>query len=210
MFASVNQIKNRFNKKELISILNASLLPKDGMKQILAERIFELKKTYRELCDIADDETNGILCCVCFNKRKELYMYGCRTCKEGIICETCIDNDSYGIYDDEHNNLCPICKISRMYSVYDKNTLTRQCNYIKQFSETNKISVSELCKIITTIKEEQLYEQTYKNICARRSPISKRVRDIVRFRLNIAKLLSDKLKSINIDVYGVHELTILI
>ena len=208
MFASVNQIKNRFNKKELISILNASLLPKDGTKQILAERIFELKKTYQELCDIVDDETNGISCSVCYNKCNESYMYSCRTCKEGIACETCIDNDSYSIYDDEHNILCPICKVSRMYSVSAKNRLTLKCNFIKQFSETNKISASELCKIITTIKEEQLYEQTCKIIRARGD--SQRNGELFRLKLNIVKLLSDKLKSINIDVCSVHDLTILI
>jgi len=210
MFASINQIK-RFNKKELCILSDASLLPKDGTKQIIAERIFELKKTYEELCDIVDDETNGSLCCICLKKCHYFHMYTCKTCKEATMCENCISNELYGNYDDNGKPLCPICKVSPMYSNAKKHQLKEKCDCIKQFSETHKISINELCKIITTIKEEQLYEQTIKNIAANfweeklgngttKDNNNASFRPMMDFKNSIRRLLSAKLKTININV----------
>ena len=201
MLASINQIKTRFNKKQLFILLDASFLPKDGTKQILAERIFELKKTYEELCDIIDDETNGVLCCICLNKGQELDMYSCKTCKEGIVCQNCITNESFNNYDDKFNELCPICKVSPMYSNYEKTELKIKCDAIKEFSEKNNISISELCKIIKTIKEEQLLEENTKIILSNNDlSASQKFRQISELRFNVSKLLSSKLKTININV----------
>jgi len=150
MIATINSIKTRFNKKQLFILADYFHLPKNGTKEIIAEKIFECKKTYDDLYDIVDNETNGLLCCICLNKENQMNMYSCKTCKEGIVCDNCIDND----VDDDLNNLCPICKVSPIYSNYKKNQLKIKCDRIKNFSETNNISITKLCEIISITKKE--------------------------------------------------------
>lgn len=209
MFASINSIKNRFNKKELFILLNAFNLSKDGTKQIIAERIFGLNKTFNELRDIIDDETNGILCCICLNKGNELDMYTCKTCKEGIVCNNCINNDLFDNYDEKLNELCPICKISPMYSNYTKNQLKIKCDFIKTLTETNNISISEFYKIIQTIKEEQMFEQSITTInCNGELSTLQKHKLKTTLRMNISKLLSVelKIKNINISSFELYKL----
>ena len=132
MSASIKQIQ-RFNKPHLVTLADYFHLHKDGTKQIIAERIFELNKPYDELCDIVENEKTGILCCICLNKGQELEMYSCKTCKEGVLCENCTNNELFDNYDDNFNNLCPICKVSPLYSNSEKNRLKIKCDFIKQF-----------------------------------------------------------------------------
>jgi hypothetical protein len=115
MIAQFKLIKNLFTKKDLFILADYFHLSKDGTKEIIAKKIFECKKTHEELCYIIDNETHGLLCCVCLNKKNQIHMFSCKTCKEGIVCDICIDND----VDDVINYLCPICKVSPIYSNYE-------------------------------------------------------------------------------------------
>lgn len=171
MCAAITTIKSRFKKDELITILNKFNLPITGTKHIMAERIFELKQTCEELCEIVEIETFGYLrskikngleltCCVCLRKGFELDMYSCKTCKEGIVCPHCIDNIEYNICDKNYNELCPICKNSKLFSNYEKNKLRLKCNLIKEISQINSISITTVCDIIRNAKFENSYDET--------------------------------------------------
>jgi hypothetical protein len=145
MSSSISTIKSGFKKEELIVILNKFNLSITGTKQNMAERIFELKKTFTDLSEIIEIDKYGylrskcpnneeeILCCICSRKGFEIDMYSCRTCKEGILCTVCMDNDNYEVYDDDYNLLCPICKTSKLYSNNIRITPTKKKN------ETNLI-----------------------------------------------------------------------
>lgn len=178
MCAAISTIKSRFKKEDLITILNKFNLPITGTKHIMAERIVELKKSCDELSDIIEIETYGyirckikdgieISCCVCLRKGFELDMYSCKTCKEGIVCPHCIDSDDYDLCDENYNQLCPICKTSKLFSNFEKNKLKLKCNLIKEIADTKDISVSSICDIIkkchleNPIDETQLFKSTY-------------------------------------------------
>ena len=194
MIASINSIKNRFNKKQLFILADYFHLSKDGTKEIISEKIFECNKTYNELCDIVDNEKNGLLCCVCLNKENQMHMYSCKTCKEGIVCDNCIDND----VDDDINYLCPICKVSPIYSNYKKEQLKNKCELIKKFSEKNNISITKLFEIISITKKEQFIGDTLDSTDDNYLTLPQKKK--------VVTALNYKFKTMNINEYQIIEL----
>jgi hypothetical protein len=81
-------------------------------------------------------------------------MYSCKSCKEGIVCPACMDNLNYELYDENFNNLCPICKTFKLNSNYTKQCLKEKCNLIKEISETKGILLTDLLNIINKVKKE--------------------------------------------------------
>lgn len=163
MCAAISTISSRFKKEELIILLNKFDLPINGTKYVLSERIHMLKKSMDDLKEILELEQFGYLrckikdgieikCCICLRKGYELDMYSCKTCKEGILCPDCIENDEYELVDDNYNQLCPICKTSKLFSNYEKNKIKEKCNLMKEISETSGMSMTSLCDIIKKIK----------------------------------------------------------